>query len=196
MSHEPPGRRSFLAWAATGLGALFTAVLGAPVVAYVIDPRNRKGAGGDFRVVDTIPLTELRTGIPVQGVIRAVRRDGWTLHPNNVIGRVWIILKKDAIASDFTGTDPALLDVFTTICPHLGCSVNLNQDPATGFTCPCHSATFTVAGARLAPNSNPAARNMDAMEWKIEPDPANPQRKELLVKYRNYKSSIKEQVVV
>jgi Rieske Fe-S protein len=194
MDHQPANRRSFLAWAVTGLGAIFTAILGAPVVAYVIDPRNRQGNPGDFRAVDGITLSDpadLPEGHPRQGVLRDVRRDAWTLHPNDVIGRVWIVRKK-AIPSDFTGTDPSLLEVFTTICPHLGCSVNLSD---AGFACPCHGATFKFDGSR-ANIHNPAQRGMDALEWKIEADAGDPSRKVLLVKYLNFKSSIAEKVVV
>jgi Rieske Fe-S protein len=194
--HEPANRRSFLAWTVTGLGAVFSAILGAPVVAFVIDPRNRQGASGDFRIVDMIPLSELEKDKPVQGVLRAVRRDGWTLHPNDVIGRVWIILKKPPPAEFPNGADPTLLDIYTTICPHLGCSVNMNADQvaSSGFTCPCHGAQFNLDGTRKAPASNPAARSMDSLEWEITPDPANPERKVLQVKYLNFKSSIKEPV--
>src|SRR5437763_615114 len=110
MGHQPSGRRSFLAWATTGLGALFTAVLGAPVLAYVFDPRNRPSASGNFRVVDGVALRDLTVGLPVQGALKAVRRDGWTLHPNDVIGRVWIVLNKPvADPSALPANDPALL---------------------------------------------------------------------------------------
>ena len=199
MNHEPTERRSFLAFATAGLGALFTVFLGAPIAAYVTDPRNRKGAAGDFRMVDGLNLDTLTKGIPVQGVLSDTRRDAWTLHPNDVVGRVWVILKKDPpIPANVTGTDAELLDVFTTICPHLGCSVNLNQDQQAnpGFTCPCHSAQFDLAGCRKAPASNPAARDMDGLEWKIDVDPANPERKMLFVKYQSYKASIAEKQVV
>jgi Rieske Fe-S protein len=187
MGHDQPGRRSFLAFAVTGLGALFTALLGVPIVAFIFDPRNRKGAGGDFRVVDTIPLSDLQKDRPVQGVLRSVRRDAWTLHPNDVIGRVWIILKQDAIPAGFRGNDPAVLAVFTTTCPHLGCSVNLNADPASGFTCPCHTARYGLDGARVQPE-NPAPRDMDTLEWKVEPDPANPDRLVLMVRFQNFRA--------
>jgi menaquinol-cytochrome c reductase iron-sulfur subunit len=205
IDHEPP-RRSFLAWATAGLGALFAAILGAPAVAYVIDPRNRPSAGGDFRAVSGVDLTALEPNRPVQGVIRSVRRDAWTLHPNDVIGRVWIILKRpinDPVGEPAGGpqrarlpvNDPTLLDVFTTICTHLGCSVNLNGDQAAnpGFTCPCHAAQFALDGAK---KSGPQGRGLDALEWKIEPDPANSDRQLLLVKYQNFKSSVAEKVVL
>jgi Rieske Fe-S protein len=186
---DPSSRRSFLAWLTTGLTAVFSVVLGAPVIAYVIDPRNRQGASGDLRVVDGVTLSELEKNNPVQGVLRAVRRDGWTLHPNDVLGRVWIILKQDRVPAGFHGTDPRLLDVFTTICPHLGCSVNQNAVPNTGFTCPCHGGRFELDGTR-ANAANPAQRGMDSLEWEIEPDPNNPDRPVLKVKYQNFKASV------
>src|SRR5262245_54934204 len=133
-------RRSFLKWAIHGMGALFAAILGIPAIAYLIDARNRPPRQSGFRPVDGIKLTELEIGVPRQGVIRDVRRDAWTLHPNDVIGRVWVI--KD-------GAAPDALHVFTTICPHLGCSINANADSRSGFTCPCHGAEFTLAGAAV-----------------------------------------------
>jgi Rieske Fe-S protein len=193
MGHDQPERRTFLAWLVAGLGALFTAVLAAPVVAYVIDPRNRKSAadgaeaGEGYRAVDGVLLADLKKGVPVQGTLRAVRRDAWTLHPNDVIGRVWIILKDGAVPAGFVGNNPALLAVFTTTCPHLGCSVNLNATPSTGFTCPCHSARYDLNGTRVLPE-NPAPRDMDALDWRIEADPANPDRQVLLVKYENFRA--------
>jgi Rieske Fe-S protein len=83
--------------------------------------------------------------------------------------------------------------VFTTTCPHLGCSVNLGNG---GFACPCHGAEFNLDGARANDEHNPAQRGMDALEWKIEADPANPSRKLLLVKYLNFKASIQEKEVL
>src|SRR5947209_18770333 len=100
MGHDATDRRSFLAWAVTGLGAILSAVLGVPAIAYLIDPRNRQGAGGSFRAVEMIPLTDLQQDRPVQGVLRAVRRDAWTLHPNDVVGRVWIVLKKPTLPTE------------------------------------------------------------------------------------------------
>jgi Rieske Fe-S protein len=193
MGHdESTDRRSFLAWATLGLGAVFTAIFGAPVIAYLIDPRNRQGAGGAFHAVDGVNLDGLTKDIPTQGALRAVRRDAWTVHPSDVVGRVWIVLKQDRLPDQAVSNDPGVLEVFTTICPHLGCSVNLNPDPATGFTCPCHAAQFTVNGNRTSEH-NPAQRGMDTLDWRLEVEGG---RKTLLVKYENFKSSIAEKEVV
>lgn len=174
LTDQPP-RRSFLRWAVHGLGALFAVLLGVPAAAYIIDPRNRPKVDLGFRAVDGVRFNDLEPGKPVQGVIRNVRTDAWTLHPNDVVGRVWII--KDAAGK---------LEAFTTVCPHLGCSINLT--PPSGFSCPCHGAKFDIAGKAIhaAGEQNPAPRDMDALECRQkagEPDVIE-------VKYVNYKQGV------
>jgi Rieske Fe-S protein len=168
----PPERRSFLKWACHGLGALFAAVLGAPAVAYLIDARNRPAADGDFKTVAR--LSELEKDKPFQAVVRAVRRDAWTLHPNDVVGRVWLIRRE--------GDE---VEAFTTICPHLGCSVNYEAQ-AQRFICPCHNGQFDLQGQRPpehAGTTNPAPRGMDRLECRRDPD-----NQDLIqVKYVNFR---------
>jgi Rieske Fe-S protein len=166
-------RRSFLRWATHGLSLLFAGVLGFPAICYLIDPRNRKSAEADFRLVDGIRLNEIGDA-PVQGVIRAVRTDGWTLHPNDVLGRVWVV--KDAAAQGG-------FHVFTTICPHLGCSVNTE---GSAFRCPCHNARFAADGSRLHPEQNPALRGLDALDWERDEHDPNVIR----VKYQNFQAGV------
>jgi Rieske Fe-S protein len=165
-------RRSFLKWATNGLGALFAAILGIPVVAYLIDARNRPAPAGDFKSVAR--LSDLEVGVPKQFVIHDVRRDAWTLHPSDVIGRVWLVRR-----------DKNQVDAFTTICPHLGCSINF-EDKDHRFQCPCHGGTFRLSGERIPEQelgrSNPVPRNMDRLE--VRADPADPDR--LQVKYQNF----------
>jgi Rieske Fe-S protein len=153
-------RRSFLRWAIHGMGAVFAAVLGLPALAYLVDARNRPAPNREFRTAQGIKLNELEVGVPRQGVIRDIRRDAWTLHPNDIIGRVWAVkLPTNEIK------------VFTTICPHLGCSINLDPPPNTSFTCPCHGGKFHLDGSldTSVPN-NPAPRGMDTLEWRADPD--------------------------
>jgi Rieske Fe-S protein len=190
-------RRSFLIWVINGLGAIFAVILGFPVVCYLIDPRHRQGAGGAFKVADGVRLDQITSTRPlVQGVIRDVRRDAYTLHPTDVLGRVWVVLQPGKSVPDTvegrralaSGAD-APLKVFTTICPHLGCSVN----PAgESFMCPCHSARFDRTGQRLQPEHNPARRGLDELEWKV--DATDPEANRLLVTYVNFKASAAEKV--
>ena len=191
MAQEPE-RRSFLAFLIFGLGAIFSTILGAPIVCFVIDPRHRKAPKSAMKLIDGVKLDDLHD-TPLQGVIRDTRVDGWTLYPNDVLGRVWVVKKqappafanKDAViafnAKPQAEKDAFLL-VFTTICPHLGCSVNLGGE---GFLCPCHSANFTLAGARHG-DGNPAKRGMDTLEWQIDED--DPEFKRLKVKYQRFEA--------
>ncbi|MCI0684410.1 MAG: Rieske 2Fe-2S domain-containing protein [Gemmataceae bacterium] len=171
MAH-PDDRRSFLRWATLGLGAVFGAILGVPAVLYLIDPRNKKTRPSELRLVDGVRLddAELNQGVPKQGVIRDVRVDAWTLHPSDALGRVWVVPAPNA---------PRGFRVFTTICPHMGCSVNLGEGE---FACPCHSARFGFDGAQIV---GPALRGMDELDW--EPDPTDPQR--ILVRYESFQAA-------
>jgi Rieske Fe-S protein len=175
----PPERRSFLKWACHGLGALFGVIIGAPAVAYLIDARNRPAPPGDFKTVAN--LDELQKDVPFQAVVRSVRRDAWTLHPNDVIGRVWLIRRE--------GRD---VEAFTTICPHLGCSINYEAS-ADRFICPCHNGQFDQQGKRieLPTFTNPAPRGMDRLECRE--DPENPGA--IQVKYLNFRQGEHEPIL-
>ena len=177
-------RRSFLRFAIHSLGALFGVVLGILAACYLIDSRNRPAPQRGFRPVRGVRLDDLRKDVPEQGVIRDIRHDAWTLHPNDVIGRVWVVK---------TGADDASIRVLTTICPHLGCFVNANPPSSgPGFTCPCHSGKFNIDGSlNLAAGRNPAPRGMDTLEWQR--DPAD--RNLLLVKYQNFMQGEREPVL-
>lgn len=168
-------RRSLLRWACHGLGAVFAAVLGVPAALYLVDPRNREAATGAFRPVSGVKLSEVGS-VPVQGVIRDVHRDAWTLHPNDVVGRVWVVRVRDGSTKD-------CYQVFTTVCPHLGCSINCNTAPTVHFKCPCHDAEFNLDGSRvLRPNyQNAAPRAMDTLEFDVQGD-------DLLVKFELFKA--------
>jgi menaquinol-cytochrome c reductase iron-sulfur subunit len=181
-------RRSFLSFAIFGLGAIFSALIGVPIVCYALDPRHRKGAKSNSKLVEGIALDELTMNSPKQGVIRDVRVDGWTLYPSDVIGRVWVVqvgARPARVANLTPEQKAAYLIVFTTICPHLGCSVNLDSDGA-GFACPCHNATFRLNGAQADPATNPALRGMDTLEWEFDEIDSN----KIKVKYQSFKTSI------
>jgi menaquinol-cytochrome c reductase iron-sulfur subunit len=161
-------RRSFLKWATNGLGAVFGLILGVPAIAYLLDPRHRSAPGGDFKPVAN--LSELSIDEPRQVVIRAPRQDAWTLHTDDVIGRVWLIRR-----------DEKKVDAYTTICPHLGGSINYDAS-ARGFKCPLHNAEFNLACQRIA---GPAPRDMDSLEVELEGDVVK-------VKYQNFYQGIPE----
>jgi quinol---cytochrome c reductase iron-sulfur subunit, bacillus type len=176
----PPERRRFLKWMTHGLGALFGAVIAVPAVAYIIDPRNRAAAASDFKPVAR--LDELEIGKPKEVVIRDVRHDAWTVHPNDIIGRVWLIRR-----------DKDKVEAFTTICPHLGCSINYNTTHQM-FVCPCHNGTFSLECKKMdkaiGGTMNPPPRDMDSLEV----NPAALKEGIVEVKYQNFAQGKHEQI--
>jgi Rieske Fe-S protein len=199
---EDNNRRSFLGWLTVGIGGIFSVFLGVPVVAYVIDPRHRKGPKSAMKLVEGVKLNELAPGgTPLQGVVRDTRTDGWTLYPNDVIGRVWLVqvgarpdLSTPEKLAEFnartTAEKASYLFVFTTKCPHLGCFVNLNG-AGNGFACPCHSATFNLDGKRAAAG-NPAQRGMDTLAWEIDAD--DPELNRIKVIFKSYEANNAEKI--
>jgi Rieske Fe-S protein len=175
-------RRSLLKWATNLLGGLFGAILGVPAVGYLSDPRNRSAPAGSFKPVAR--FSELSQDIPKSAVIRDVRRDAWTLHPNDVLGRVWLIWRG---AKDNDGTPK--VEAYTTICPHLGGPINF-EEKSQCFVCPLHGATFSIQCQRLSDEelnrANPAPRDMDSLEVQLEPDPVKPDDFIIKVQYENF----------
>jgi Rieske Fe-S protein len=174
------GRRSFLKWGTNVLGGLFGAALGVPAIGYLADPRNRPAAAGEFKRAAS--FSELEENVPKAAVIRDIRRDAWTLHPDDVLGRVWLIWRG---AKREDGTP--VVEAYTTICPHLGCSINLEKDR---FVCPCHGGTFDVHCRRVSDedlgHSNPAPRDMDSLEVELEPVSDSDGEFIIKVKYENF----------
>jgi Rieske Fe-S protein len=153
-----PNRRSFLRWAIHGLGALFAVVLGAPAVAYLIDARNRKASTAEFKTVARLSdLVDVDR--PYEVPIRETRRDAWTLQRDAVIGRAFLI-----------NHGGGKVTAFTTICPHLGCSINYTPGGEATFTCPCHNAHYGLNGQREGLAHNPAKRGMDTLEVRMDPE--------------------------
>jgi Rieske Fe-S protein len=136
----------------------------------MLDPRNRPARDNEFKTVAR--LRDLPIGKPQEVVLRDARRDAWTLHPDEVIGRAWLIRR-----------DNERVDAFTAICPHLGCSINFEEKTQL-FLCPCHSARFTLEGQRVQRpgTANPAPRGMDGLECRR--DPANAEL--IQVRYQNF----------
>jgi len=181
-------RRSLLKWCTNLLGATFAGVLGVPAAGYLIDPRNRPAPPSDFRRVGR--FSELTKDMPRSFTIRDIRHDAWTLHPNDVLGRIWLIYRG---GTDDKGVPK--VEAYTTICPHLGGSINFDGEK---FVCPLHGATFDSQCKRVAAESlgkeNPAPRDMDDLQIAVVPDADSPGEFFLEVKYENFIQGREEKV--
>jgi cytochrome b6-f complex iron-sulfur subunit/menaquinol-cytochrome c reductase iron-sulfur subunit len=166
------GRRSLLRVLVGSGSAVFACALAAPAAVFVAAPATREGATGE-RWVKTIRLEGLREGEPKKVAIVADERDAWTLTKDVELGAVWLFLSGGKVVA------------LSSICPHLGCSVNANPD-GNGFACPCHTSTFDAAGHKTG---GPAPRDMDPLETRVEAG-------FVLVDFRRYRMSIAERVEI
>jgi Rieske Fe-S protein len=171
-----------LKWGTNVLGGLFGVTIGVPAIGYLADPRNRPAPPGEFRRVAL--FGELEENVPKAAVIRDIRRDAWTLHPDDVIGRVWLIWRGEKKED---GTP--IVEAYTNICTHLGGSINF-EEKSQCFVCPLHGATFDIKCQRVSDEQlgrpNPAPRGMDSLEVELETDPDNPEEFHIKVKYENF----------
>lgn len=151
-SEQPPQgdtRRGFFKWLTGILGGLFGAILVAPGIALLVDPLKRKSTSGKLKKLAN--LGDLNTNEPKLFVIRETRRDGPTLYPNEIIGRVYLIKDENDEVT-----------CLSTTCPHLGCTINFTgevQAEKTSFLCPCHGGEFQLNGNRTN-TSNPSPHAM------------------------------------
>ncbi len=164
-------RRTALKLLCGGIGTFWTAVIAAPVVQFLIAPlfRKKKSVEESAIVKRVTLLNQLPTDTPQIFPITGSRQDAWTRYPIDVIGRVWLIRRTDA------DVDPqsATVEAFSSICPHLGCDVQLKSEEMQ-FICPCHAAAFDGSGAPIDESvlghKNVAPRGLDSLECRIIQD--------------------------
>ncbi|MDB4934166.1 MAG: Menaquinone-cytochrome reductase iron-sulfur subunit [Labilithrix sp.] len=148
---EPrPARRTVTLAVVVGSCAI-AAATAIPAAAFVAAPIGSKGGGG--RWVRTLRVDQLVDGEPKRVAIVDDRRDAWTIERGVELGSVWVV------------KHGAKVSAFSSVCPHLGCSVNLAPEAGGGFACPCHTSAFDADGKR---KSGPSPRDLDALATRIE----------------------------
>jgi menaquinol-cytochrome c reductase iron-sulfur subunit len=142
------GRRRFLKAAIGVLGGLLATVAGAPLAASLLGPMYRKQETVSAKVgrLDSFPI-----GHPTNVSLQQKTTDAF-VH-ETVLHDIWVVRRSEAD-----------LQVFSPICPHLGC--DCHWDPQTAhFVCPCHASVFAMTGEVLA---GPSPRPLDTLPYKIE----------------------------
>jgi menaquinol-cytochrome c reductase iron-sulfur subunit len=152
--------------------------LTAPAVAAVVaflNPLGQKSQGGRFRrlaSIEAIPAD----GTPLRVPVVADRTDAWNRFPEEPIGAV------------FLHRDGARVTALQTLCPHAGCEIGFDTS-GRKFFCPCHSASFNLAGARTDADS-PSPRDMDSLEVEIR------NRSEVWVKFQSFAGGTAEKIAL
>jgi Rieske Fe-S protein len=128
-----------------------------PAVAGIVafcNPLRQKSPSGQFMRLASLDVLP-EDGTPQKVSVIADRTDAWNHYPKEPIGAVFLrrVGKK--------------VDALQVVCPHAGCSINFDASAKGGkFFCPCHAASFDLAGKRTDATS-PSPRDMDTLEVEI-----------------------------
>ncbi|MCC6125608.1 MAG: Rieske (2Fe-2S) protein [Pirellulales bacterium] len=151
-------RRGFLAklLAIVGGGAALLAPTALGAVSFFNPLRQKGRAGGFFKLATLDVLPD--DGTPLKIAVVAERVDAWNRYPNESIGAVY--LRR-------AGKKDVKVEALQVVCPHAGCSIMFEPGEKSGkFFCPCHNASFDLAGVRTD-RTSPSPRDMDALEAEI-----------------------------
>ena len=147
-------RRAFLARVTATLGALLSAAAVVPGLGLLLAPLRKltvQESGGSVRVASE---DEVRPDKPLRVQAAGERHDAWLRLDHVALGSCWLVRAHEA----------APVRAFSTVCPHLGCGVDYN-DQTHKFECPCHNSSFDLAGRRL---SGPSPRGLDELDVTAE----------------------------
>lgn len=182
-----------------GLTALIsTAIMAIPATLgglFFLDPILRRkqaggGAGGAGARKDEQGFLRLdvnREAIPADGTPVSVTvfddiEDAWNRFRNVPVGSIW--LRK-------VGDGPIL--AFSSVCPHLGCSVNYRR-AENDFFCPCHTSAFGLDGRK---SNEVPPRDMDGLEVSMRTDGREDAAgSEIWVKFQNFRRATAEKIPV
>jgi menaquinol-cytochrome c reductase iron-sulfur subunit len=155
-SHEPqtvtpvPPRRPFFRWVTAGLATVAAAIVGAPVVAYILRTRKTPVQWIDLGTVSDFPENETRR-----------------MTFDNPIRQPWDgIVAHAAVYVRNEGKDPSGNAQFLVLgvnCAHLGCPVSWFPESAL-FMCPCHGGVYYSDGSRA---SGPPPRGLFRCPWRV-----------------------------
>jgi menaquinol-cytochrome c reductase iron-sulfur subunit len=150
---KPPSnhisRRGFILGVTVAVGTFIGAVVGLPVIDYLISPALRKPENETW-----IPLGEfgkIPIGIPTFFSFIRKQVNGWE---NTVTSYGVFAVRKDT----------SNIIALSNICTHLGCHVSWHPD-IQEYVSPCHNGHFDINGKVT---SGPPPRPLDEFKTKVE----------------------------
>ena len=149
-------RRAFLAILTGGLGAVIGGLALVPGLGFLASPLRRPTVRGAEQPLRVASEAEVKPGKPLRVTVVGQRDDAWLRLDRVTVGSCWLV----------RATDVAPVRAFSTVCPHLGCGVDLTAD-GKQFLCPCHTSAFSLDGERVA---GPSPRAMDPLPVEIGND--------------------------
>ncbi|MHB8173579.1 MAG: Rieske 2Fe-2S domain-containing protein [Nitrospirota bacterium] len=161
-------RRKFLGYAIVGMSGAVALGYAIPLVQYIVKPAL-KPQEAQWSLV--CGVQNIKTDAPKSFTFFSNLKIAW--QTERVQRDVWVVKKPDGS-----------YNVFSPVCPHLGCAYNWNGN-IKHFVCPCHGSVYDINGKVLA---GPAPRPLDTLPAKI--DNGN-----LYVKYEKFILGIPEKVL-
>jgi Rieske Fe-S protein len=147
------GRREFVAGVVGVMGAIMSALVGLPLIGYIVAPALQSGGSAGWIPLGT--LSALQPGVPTPLTFSRLKQVGWKRTKVN----------RAAYAILGEGDTPSLT-VLSDVCTHLGCKVRWVPEQGV-FACPCHDATFDRQGNVI---SGPPPRPLDHYEARLDND--------------------------
>jgi Rieske Fe-S protein len=148
-SERPTRRQAVFQWASYGLGALASAVVGLPLVGYLLGSKKEAEHWVDLGRVDDFDA----------GATRLVMFDNPIRQPwDGITAMTGVYVRRQSV------DDPAggKFLIFAVNCAHLGCPVE--WFPQSGlFMCPCHGGVYHANGDRA---SGPPPRGLYQCVWR------------------------------
>ena len=185
-------RRTVLKWLSAALGAVACAFVAIPAVGYFAEFIRRRPANRAL-VQRVIRLRDLPPGRAKMVPIIGSRLDAWTLYPAETVGRVWLVRETD----DSVEEAAAKVVAFTSVCPHLGCQIQLDAR-GEKFVCLCHRAAFNFDGSPVSEQELGhrihAPRPMDTLDCVVVRDESSGEWW-VEVKYQRFVQGLTRRVV-
>lgn len=148
---DEPDRRKFLKLATGAIGGGVGVAVLAPALRLGCSPVGETTVTAPTAPIDIGPIDSFAVGgLPRRVEVRApLVGDAWAAARDVVLGAAWI-----------RRLDNAKVEALSSVCPHLGCAVGLD-DQKRRFVCPCHAREFELDGKNL--KVGPEERAMDAL---------------------------------
>jgi menaquinol-cytochrome c reductase iron-sulfur subunit len=141
-------RRKFMTFTTTAIGALISAGMAIPAIAYIIGPALKKTEENWLRLGST---NKVELGTPTLFKAKVQRQSGWITSDEQI--SVYVLTE-----------DGRTFIALSNICTHLGCRVRWIADEEQ-FYCPCHVGIFDKEGNVVA---GPPPRPLDRYQVMVD----------------------------
>jgi len=153
VADQDGSRRGFLKIATGAIGCGVGLVVVAPALRLLADPADKDTVRTPTEPIDVGSIEQFPQNTPTRvTLVAATVSDAWIAAREVVLGAAWV-----------KRTGERTFEVFSSVCPHLGCGVGFD---GKDFACPCHDSKFAIAGgARVG--DGPAKRGLDALTHEV-----------------------------